>query len=249
MKALFATCALLFALPASAACLTDGVVVFPRPGAVLPINAEFILEGRGTEVARVLALKGKRLRLVDDSGGEVALDVRPGWKSDMNRGAVRLVPRGKLKTDARYRLDLGALLPGARNLDPEGMQDLQWRTGMVADKQRPAWSKLPGPSEGRYFMDDGKLNRGIRFNMELEEQSPVYVVISIKRAKGKGVPQTYFAPLSSGHVTIGHDGCSGSFTFDDGRAYFARFEAYDAAGNRAPPVKPIEFHAPRPVRH
>lgn len=246
---LVALVALLAGTEARAACVSDGVTVFPRSGAVVPTNPRFILEGRGSEAARVLALVGKQLKMTSDDGHTVVLDVRHGWKSDLHRNAVKLVPKGKLNPDARYRLQLEAVLPGVKSLDAPSATEVSWRTGTEPDKTRPKWTKTPGPSEGRYFFDDGKLHRELRFNMTLEEVSPVFVVVTLRRARGPALPQTYFAALSSSELTIGHDGCSGSFSFADGRAYFAKFEVFDVAGNRAAPIKPIELNAPRPVNH
>lgn len=238
---------LVLGLPAlsEAACDTDGIVLFPRPGSVIPTNAELILEGRGAFAERVGALVGKQVYLRTDTNETVAAEVRKGWKSEMGRVAVKLAPRGGLKPNGKYTLMLEQELPGVTNLDRRAASTPFWRTGAGPDKQRPTWERRPAPAEGRYFVDDGKVHREVRLNMVMQEESPTYVVISLKRARGTAATQTYFAALDGSLATLGHDGCSGSFIFDDGRAYFATVEGFDAAGNRAPPVKKLELHAPQ----
>lgn len=237
--------ALLATSAAQAACLTDGVVLFPRPGATIPTNSVLILEGRGTDAGRAGALIGKTLYLKSDAGDTVTVEVRKGWQSEMGRLAVRLVPKSALKTGVKYTLMLDSVMPGWKNLDERAAELPYWRIGPKADKARPTWRKLPAPAEGRYSVDDGKVNREVRFDLDMNEETPTYVVVTIKRASGNQNTQTYFAPVDGRTIAIGHDGCSGGFNFDDGRAYFAQIEGFDVAGNRAPPTKKLQFHAPK----
>ncbi|MBX5481266.1 MAG: hypothetical protein IRZ16_05365 [Myxococcaceae bacterium] len=230
---------------AQAACLTDGVVLFPRPGATVPTNSQFILEGRGSEAKRVAALVGRELFLKSSDGAIVKVEVRKGWTSELERTAVRLIPRSELQPASTYTLMLDAELPGWRNLDDRAADLPYWRTGPGKDRDRPRWRKLPAPAEGRYTVEDGRVSREVRFDLELSEESPAWAVVLLERASGRHNAQTYFAPIDSGIIIIGHDGCSGGFNFDDGRAYFATIEVWDAAGNRAPPTKRLQFHAPK----
>jgi hypothetical protein len=244
---LLAVLALLLAAHAAwGTCETDGIVLFPRPGAVIPVNAEFILEGRGIEAARVQGLLGKALFLKNEKGHAVQLDVRRGWQSEMGRTAVRLVPKGALSAEDRYTLILGSELPGYRNLDRRAAATPSWRTGPGPDKARPKWERMPAVAEGRYTVSDDRLTREVHVNAPLKDDSPTYLVVTLRRARGSTLLQTYFAPVDGSTAVLGHDGCSGAFVFEDGRAYSARVEAYDVAGNRQPVPKPVEFHAPRP---
>lgn len=55
----------------------------------------------------------------------------------------------------------------------------------------------------------------------------------------------YPVSLNGGELLVGHDGCSGSFGFDDGRAYRLSFELFDAAGNRSAERVTLDLSAPR----
>ncbi len=233
---------------AHAACESDGIVLFPRPGAVIPINAAFILEGRGAEVERVEALVGKTLHLQSAGGESVPVEVRRGWKSEMARVAVRLQVKGKLAAQDRYTLQLDEVLPGYRNLDRRAAQTPSWFTGPGPDTKKPQWQRAPAVAEGRHAVVDGGLIRELRLSAPMKDESPTWVVVTMRRALGPKQTQTYFAPVDGGMATLGHDGCSGGFVFEDGRAYTARVEGYDVAGNAVTAPKPLQFHAPRPPR-
>jgi hypothetical protein len=67
----------------------------------------------------------------------------------------------------------------------------------------------------------------------------------MQRARGSQVKQVYPVPLNGGEVLVGHDGCSGAFGFDDGRAYRLTFELFDAAGNRSAEKVTLDVSAPK----
>lgn len=249
-RALSAAWLVLGALPLSASaqdgkCVKDGVQVFPAPGSVIPTNARLILEGIGTEQARVLALMGKELVLKSDDD-TVTLKVIRGWKSSAGRAAVVLRPRAILKANKLYRLMLDEPLPNFY-LVGQGSELPAWHTGKGADDKPPKWIDKPAVSEGQYQLKGGNPTKFLKFRMQMVEQSPAYLVLSIRRARSASGTQTYFAPVEGDGALVGHDACSGNFTFEDGRAYKATIEAFDAAGNVAPAVPPIEFQAPRQV--
>ena len=224
-------------------CVEEGLMLFPAPGAVVPTNSRFILEGIGPDQERVWDLIGQELalRTQDDT---VRLTVLKGWKSEAGRAAVILKPRALLKANRSYRLDLGKL----SGSDVVNGASPGWTTGKAQDQKGPKWLERPNVAEGQYRTTaSGKKIKLLRFRMRANEESPTYLVLSIRRARGPVAVQSYFVPIQGEQALVGHDACSGSFTFDDGRAYRAIVEGYDVAGNPAEKLKPIEFHAPRPV--
>lgn len=226
-------------------CLSEGLQLFPLPGSVVPTNSRFILEGIGPDAERVWDLIGSTMILrADDDATTVT--VQKGWKSDEGRAAVILRPRAILKGNRTYRLEMGKLDAGDVLQAPDGPQ---WSTGKGPDQGSPKWVERPNVAEGRYLTSptSEKKTRLLRFRLGLKEESPSYLVFSIRRARGPLKVQTYFAPVKGSDAWIGHDECSGSFAFDDGRAYRALIEGFDAAGNPAPRLKEMEFHAPRPT--
>ncbi len=232
---------LLAPLRARAECLDRGVLSFPAPSSVLPTNAKLILEGIGEDANKVSALVGRQvvLRAWDDA---VSVTVKKGWKSKMGRVAVQLSPNAELRADRTYKLQLP---PELADVDVQNGDELAWKTGQGRDTRAPTWSEKPAVSEGEYRLEGGRPVRHLTLHMRLEEESPTYLVVSLRRARGDATVQTYFVPVNGGEAAVGHDSCSGGFTFDDGRAYKAAVSAFDTAGNAAPALRELEVHAPR----
>ena len=226
---------------ARAECLDSGLQTFPAPGSVVPTNARLILEGIGSDAEKVGALVGKQLvlRAWDDA---VSVTVRKGWRSRMGRLAVQLTPNAELRPDRTYKLQLSQELA---EVELQNGHELSWKTGDGRDTRPPVWTEKPAVSEGEYRLESGRPVRHLTFHMRMEEESPTYLVITLRRARGDQTVQTYFVPVNGGEASVGHDSCSGGFTFDDGRAYKAVVSAFDTAGNAAPPLKELEVHAPR----
>jgi hypothetical protein len=230
----------------SSDCNGHGVALYPPPGSVIPTNGRFILEGVGVEVRRVQAMEGDTLTLkaADDA---VPFTVQFAWRSGMNRVAMLLKPRSLMKANRAYTMNLRQKLPGFRFLDGSDAEPT-YTAGKGTDDQKPEWISIPNVGEGIYRKwDDSHLTRFLRFNLKLRENSPAYVVLHMQRVRGSIVKQSYFVPVVDGQALVGHDACSGRFTFEDGRAYRGEFELFDIAGNEGPKLKPMEFNAPKEV--
>jgi hypothetical protein len=239
--------AVLSAAAAHAACKKDGVFVFPAPGAVVPTNARMIIEGVGAEQTRVGNLVGQELvlRAADDA---ITVKVVAGWKSGVNRTAVQLRPSHPMKPNTQYSLMIDAFLANYEIINEGALDSMTWRTGDHADEKAPKFQLKPSIAEGMYQTEGDAVSKRLTVHTALTEESPAYLVVTIKRARGATSSQTYFVPLNGAEATIGQDACSGSFAFEDGRAYKASIEVYDVAGNAAPPQPAIEFQAPRPLK-
>lgn len=262
-RAAFAFC-LLLASVAAAKCQPDGLFVFPTPGSVIPTNSRFILEGVGKEKARVERLSSGEdlvLKAVDDVvivkiGKTKGVDY---WTSDMNRVAVVLVPNRPLIPHRQYTLLIDKLLPGYQVLNETGLETMTWTTGggdknvkdvndprvTGIDKTAPKYQVKPAVAEGYYRKDSNESY--LKLRTTLAEDAAAYFVVTLKRARGATTEQRYPVPINGGEASLGHDNCSGSFVFDDGRAYKITIDTFDSAGNKCVEVlKPIEVQAPRP---
>lgn len=234
---------LLSAPAAHADCPGDGVKVFPVPGAVVPTNTRFLLEGLGSYGPRVAELPGRILRLQAD-GHEVSVRIQRGWTSSLGRSTVVLRPSGPLKPGLSYSLRLDDVLPGAKVLNARGSSLPEWRSGRGQDVARPRWLKQPAVSEGLFRNTGEGTERFVKLRMSLREDSPAYVVVTLWRRGEDVAPQHYVTPLNDGVTLVGHDACGGAFALEDGRSYRAKLEVFDAAGNTAPAVPPLRFEAP-----
>jgi hypothetical protein len=235
------------AVPALALC-EDGVILFPAPGATVPTNVQFVLEGVLGEQDRIAAIVGNHDLLLLGKGASIAVSVEKGWSSTMNRVAVKLRPKKALEPNTEYTLTLSRLLPRIKILnDTWGDNTARWRTGPAADTTPPRFTTRPAVSEGLHERTKDGLTRAIKFRTQLNEAGgSAYLVVSMARARGIAAKQQYLVPVDGDVVTLGHDVCSGSFGFDDGRAYKLTIDLFDAAGNRASTPVNLELSAPRP---
>jgi hypothetical protein len=248
MRACLALAAsLLLAFEAHAKCESHGLFVFPAPGSVIPLNVQFVLEGAGNEVARVNKLVGGEDLILKAGDDVVAVTVTRGWTSAMKRVAVVLKPKSELKPNKTYSLMIDRLLPSYRVLNPNAAETLTWRTGQVTDTQPPRYQVRPAVAEGEYKKESDGVTRHLKIRTTLAEEGPAYFVATVMRARGNNTKQVYPVPINGGDAILGQDACSGSFVFDDGRAYRIWLETYDSAGNKAVEKVPmIEAQAPRP---
>jgi hypothetical protein len=247
MRAAVVIAALLGALEADARCDANGVYVFPAPGSVIPLNAKFILQGIGTEVARINKLVGGDDLVLKAGDDVVTVSVSRGWVSTARRVAVMLKPNAELKPNKSYTLMIDRLLPGYKVLNPNAAETLTWKTGAVSDKNSPKYEVKPSVAEGYWNKDGDGITRYLKLRTTLVEEGPAYFVATVMRARGNPAKQVYPVEINGGEAVLGQDGCSGSFTFDDGRAYKIWIDTYDSAGNKAAEKVPvIEAQAPRP---
>ncbi|MDY7227785.1 hypothetical protein [Hyalangium rubrum] len=236
-------CVLFLARAASARCLGDGVQVFPRPGATVPTNTRLLLEGIGTARGAVADLPGKVMRL-QTNGHEVRAKAQRGWTSELGRVTVVLKLDEPLLPDKLYTLRLDDALPGVVLLNGVGAALPEWRSGKGADKTAPSWSKRPSVSEGLFRKTPEGITRYVRLTLAAREESPMYMVVTLARKRSGAPAQHYVLPVVNGSALLGHEPCSGAFAFEDGKSYRARVEVFDAAGNLAPAVPPLDFEAP-----
>lgn len=248
---LLAAFGVLSAAWAAEPCVKDGLILFPAPGAVVPTNVQFIIEGTGEAQAKVQALLASNaIALIAPGKDAIQVKAEKGFISQMSRVAIRLRPLKPLEPNVEYSLALPPEMAGVRLLNDQlGDGSLRWLAGVGPDKKVPKYKERPSTSEGFYEQDKfGGLTRKLRLRTLVEESSPAWFLVSMQRAHGGSARQQYPVPLEGDTFTIGHDACSGNFGFDDGRAYKLTLELFDAAGNRAVEKPSLEVAAPRPLQ-
>ncbi len=244
---------ILVALRAWAAepCVKDGLLLFPSPGAVVPTNVQFIIQGSGAAQAKVQALLANNaIALVAQGKDAIQVKAEKGFVSQVSRVAIRLRPLKPLEPNVEYSLALPAEMAGVALLNDQlGDGSLRWLAGAGPDKKSPRFKERPSSSEGFYEQDKaGGLTRKLRLRTLIDETSPAWFLVSMQRARGGSARQQYPVAVEGDTFTIGHDACSGNFGFDDGRAYKLTLELFDAAGNKATERPTLEIAAPRPLQ-
>jgi hypothetical protein len=239
---------LLAALPAAAKCKTDGIFVFPSPGAVIPINARFILEGAGKERKRVAALVGQTLILRSKEANvpAITVQVKAGWESQRSRVAVVLLPNAQMMPGREYALLIDKQMPNYVVLNEDAADTLTWRSAPVADTTPPKFQARPTAAEGRADRDRDGVSSWLKIRATIIEDSPLYYVVRISSIAKPSTPkQLYPVSINGGEALLGHDACSGNFQFDSDMPYRLEIETYDSAGNKATDkMPPLEVKSP-----
>jgi hypothetical protein len=226
----------------------DGVRLFPAPGATVPTNVQFVLEGVLGEQERVTKLLTDSNLALLGGGEPIAVTVERAWTSTMNRVAVKLKPNRALQPNTEYTLTIDRALPRVKLLnDTWGDNTARWRTGPGADTTAPKFTTRPAVSEGFYQRTRDGLTRTLKLRTQVNDLGATYLLISMQRARGVASKQQYLVPVDGEWAIVGHDPCSGSFGFDDGRAYKLSIELLDAAGNAAAKQVALELSAPKPT--
>lgn len=240
-----AVAASLWASPALAGCEENGYFAFPAPGSVVPTNVKLLLEGTGPAAAKVEKLIGSSEVVLKGGDDVIPVRVERGWVSTMKRVAVWLSPARPLQPNVSYALvaDVGEYVV----LNPNAARALKWVSGPAPDTQAPSYRIKPAVAEGSHVKTKNGEAKYLKLRTSLVEDGPAFFVVTLRRARGSTLKQVYPVPIVGGEALVGHDGCSGGFSFDDGRAYKLSFELYDSAGNKAAQKLPeIEAQAPLP---
>lgn len=230
-------------------CQKDGISLFPAPGAVVPTNVQFLIEGVGEVQTRVQELlDSNAIALVADGHDAIVLRPEKGFVSQVARVAVRLKPQKPLEPNVEYTLALPQTMAGVVILnDRLGGGALRWLAGAGPDTVPPHFVKKPASSEGLYVKEADGLRKQLKLHVDLGDSGVAWLLVSMERARGGSVRQQYPVFVDGQTLTLGHDACSGNFSFDDGRAYRLSFELFDAAGNKAKARPTLEVSAPRPL--
>jgi hypothetical protein len=248
MRAVVVAVALCAALPAAAKCKTDGIFVFPAPGAVIPLNARFILEGAGKEKKRVSALVGQTLILRSKEANvpAITVQVKAGWESQRSRVAVVLLPSTQMLPGREYSLLIDKQMPNYVILNDDALDTLTWKSAPVADTTPPKFQVRPNVAEGIVSRDKDGISSWMKIRALLIEDSPAYFVVRVSNIAKPGSPkQLYPVPINGGEALLGHDACSGSFQWESDWPYRLEIETYDSAGNKAvDKIAPLEAKSP-----
>ncbi len=225
----FTLLVMFLALPTFAAC-KEGLVFFPTPGAVVPINSKLYLEALGQEQKRVVQLVGSSALSLASNDDVIPVNVQSAFTSSRGRIAVKLTPARNLKPKREYHLvglGLAEILNAGRDGTPK------WSTSAVVDTTGPLLKVKPAVSEGSALSSKEGGSRVMRVHAVLEEPSASYFVVTVQRQRGEKKQQQYLAAFDGTGVSVSDDACFGPFELESGVTYRLSLSIFDAAGNKS----------------
>lgn len=230
-------CLLFFFLlvgPVFGKCASEALWVYPSKKEV-PENARFIVNAYGKAKTLVDSLERSYSVFLETEGHRVDLKV-----VERNRGngmdQALLVPEDLLKPGKEYRLripDLGDREePLLRSYDGEAEEHVwsSWRVVEGKDEEPPDRVQRPELLERSYQMLGCGPEAYAVFKMEAADRSGVWVKVEMKEAK-TGTVDRYILPLKEKKLKVGHNMCSGAFSYASEGKYGARFKLMDHCGN------------------
>ncbi|GAB3740274.1 hypothetical protein GCM10027594_20260 [Hymenobacter agri] len=168
---------------------------------------------------------------------------------------VLLTPSRPLLPDAEYELRAfrdnenlshlfrpGRLAPGQKRATA-----YRWKTSLVPDVAAPRWVNTPVIQQKKYEANSEGIENYVSFSNPLRDSSQYLIKATIRHLSTGDSVAAYLRPWQN-QLSIGWFTCSGNVRFKSEEEYTIRFEAVDAAGNRASVSgTPILFRAPKRV--
>ncbi|MET4072824.1 hypothetical protein [Hymenobacter sp. UYCo722] len=241
------------------------VTVWPIQAEIIQPRQLFLFSGSGLGGTQSLASKLQQftgsirvyLWSSRDSVDLIMLDRLnfPGAGTFEDHTQLLLQPSRPLLPDTEYELRAlrgrenlfylfapGRLAPGQRRATA-----YRWKTSSVPDSKAPVWLATPTVLQKKYEANSEGTDNYVLFSNPLRDSSKCLIKATIRDANDGASVTTYLLPWQN-QLPIGWFTCGGDIRFKSEEEYSVRFEAIDAAGNRAfASGQPIRFRAPKKV--
>jgi hypothetical protein len=241
------------------------VNVWPPQAEVIQPRQIFLLSGNGLggtqSLASTLQKFGNSIHVflwsADDSVDLMILDrlIYPAVEESEAETQLLLQPSRPLLPNTEYELRAfrgnenlfhlfapGRLAPGQRRATA-----YLWRTSSAPDIMAPVWRTTPTVQQKKYEDNSEGTENYVSFSNPLRDSSKYLVKATIRHVNNGESVTTYLLPWQN-QFSIGWFTCGGNVRFKSEQEYTVRFDAIDAAGNRASASgQPIRFKAPKKV--
>ena len=167
-----------------------------------------------------------------------------------------LQPRQPLQADSLYELravrnqeNLFFLFENSRPVPGKRRATAyRWRVAHTPDTQAPVWTATPA-LVGKVYEDNSEgTDNYVAFTCPLRDSSACLITTTVRHLTGGELASFYTLPTRQNQLVCGWFTSGGEIMFRSEEAYTIRFEAIDAAGNRAGATgAPLPFQAPKKV--
>lgn len=217
-----------------AKCGMSGMQFFPEKRNI-SLNSIFIIEGYSTSVLTINSFKKRAVFLKSENGELIKLNVVEILESQKNLMQAIFKPQKRLKPNTTYFLQY------AQQTENETSDMIQWNS-MTKLNEKVHWKTTDeksvailnssaaikfkktevvhfgcGPSVNAIFDTNNKSDSEIWYKTEL------YNITTSKKA-------VYYIKSENQEIYVGHDMCSGAFTFNKNEKYKVRFTPINIDG-------------------
>lgn len=217
----------------NAFCAWNGFKVFPS-GNTINQNSIIILEGYGESQNIIKELNKKFPIYLVNGKQKVKLKIKEILIGQLNLTQAVLIPETKLKIGLNYTLfieNLPYYEPLKRwNSKLSKHESIFYNVVKGKDKLQPIFKTIPKEIKKTNIQYGCGPAKYVEFDCQVEESSK-YLVKTTVRSLKSGNETTYYIEPKNGIILIGHDMCSGEFTFNEGDNYEIEFSLMDELSN------------------
>lgn len=227
---------LLSSIATYADCLTKMLWVFPD-GPAIKQNSIFVLYGMGQSEPVILGLNKTYSIYLKSGETKVRLQVTETHVGQYGQAQALLKPETALAPGQEYALCIDSLpeyeYPGRYNPSTERYEPVTYKVLAEKDTVPPKLVSQPRVLRKTLAHDGCGPATHVLFSNPAKDDPDVIVRTTVVALK-TGRETTYYLQPYGPHgavIQVGHDMCSGAFTFEEGDDYEVSFSFMDASGN------------------
>jgi len=229
-------------------CSSSGIYFWPQSPTIKQ-NSIIVIEAYAMSQKIISELNSTYPIYLKSEKNKIKLNIREICIGQFQLTQAILVPEENLTAGLEYEIFIENLPEGDElkqwNIASGKYESIKWKVEEGIDNTLPTWTKKPNEEKKSYILFGCGPGKNVHFNFAAYDESPVMLKTKVTHAIS-GKSATYYLVVDNRtQVQVGHDMCSGAFTFKDGEAYEVSFDIVDFSGNlTAWTYDNIKFTAP-----
>ncbi|MCF8277309.1 MAG: hypothetical protein K9J17_11295 [Flavobacteriales bacterium] len=226
-------------------CGPYGLKILPEGDNINP-NSWIIVEGSGVTEKIVLSLDEKYPVYLESIGHTVKMLVKEVRKGNSTRTQTVLIPEHSLFPGQTYELRIMNLSEAEERMIWQNRKGEvgKWKVVQMNQVAYPKWKAMPHlkNTESEF---NGSI-RGTYATFTTLVETSIETLVETKLLDlTDAIAYSYYLPLEGDTLSVGNDGCSGSFNYDLGHQYQIQFRLVDINGYKDENwTEPITFESP-----
>lgn len=234
-------------------CASGGIYFWPN-GNTIRQNSLIVIEGYAESQEIISALNKLYPVYLKSSKGKIPLKVKAVYTGEFRITQAILKPEKTLTAGMEYEFHIDNLPNREKSIDRYNdktgkYEPVKWKVIEGVDKEKPIWKSKPKIIEKKFIRYGCGPEIEVIFSCDVIDKSEFLIKAVLTKLKTNRVVEYYLTP-SKNKIYVGHDMCSGAFTFDESDEYEIDFSLLDASGNFTPwEGKEIRFYKPIDNKH
>ncbi len=198
-------------------------------------NSIFVIDGYETSQKIISGLGTTYKVFLKSDKHRIKLNVKEIIVGHYSLTQAILKPETALSPGQEYELiieDLGELenQVSMYNSKTRQKEKIKWTVVAGQDNSSPTWTNKPEFKYSTYQERACGLETFANFSLFAIDNSEFLIKTTVKNIS-TGKETTYYLKAEENLISVGHDMCSGAFSFDAGDKFEVEFGLFDASGN------------------